>query len=809
MPLMALTDKINLPKQGVQKKHDEYKNFQFFLFVKTVVLLILFSTNILAQSTHSIMLHIHNRSFDPLQSPLLKTALSSASAATIKPRYFIVQFTSPITQKDRNMLEQMHIRVYDYIPDFAFIVRMSRDRCQMLNNTPRVRWVGPYTAPYKISQELLEHAATVSPKNLSSKTMILRVSIFPDENMADISSKLSNYGKIINTYRTHWQISFQLEISPKDIPRLSQIQGIKWISTLPSWQLMNNIASSIVNVAQVRKRFGLYGDGQVVAVCDTGLDQGKIKPESLHDDFEDGAGQSRVKNLFNLTQRFFNDNPDDIFSGHGTHVAGTILGNGYLSGSHPKMNYFPDTSYAGIAPKAQLVFQAAEDSNTGMLLGLILDLNKIFAQAYFADARIHSNSWGAATGSTYSAECADVDQFMWDNKNFLIVFAAGNSGVDMDHDGRIDPYAICSPATAKNCLTIGGSESVRQDDGYTCAWGECWPTLYAKDPIASDHLADNPDGMAAFSSRGPTIDGRFKPDLVAPSTNIISARSSKANLNGWGLTENEHYVFMGGTSMATPMASGTALLMREYLMKIGIDNPSAALIKACLLNAAVSMHPGQYKNDEQQEIPDINPNNVNGWGRLNLEKGVYPTAPISIIYKYTDLISTDETITYYFENLDSQYPIKINLVWTDYPGTPMAQGGLVNDLDFHVVGPDDQIHYPDNAMNKSVVNTLQYDTKYAFFLSDMNVCGMRFTLEKIPSFLDAVSICISNPDAIQDDIWIRVYDISEDKLPGKLRHEKKYQYLPSGWTTLPIDHIECQSREFLIAIEKTAQTFVL
>jgi hypothetical protein len=105
-------------------------------------------------------------------------------------------------------------------------------------------------------------------------------------------------------------------------------------------------------------------------------------------------------------------------------VAGTILGNGFRSGSHPSMNYFPQTSYAGIAPKAQLVFQAAEDSNTGMLLGLILDLNKIFEQAYFANARIHSNSWGAASASTYSSECSDVDQFMF--TAFFKLTSSGN-----------------------------------------------------------------------------------------------------------------------------------------------------------------------------------------------------------------------------------------------------------------------------------------------------------------------------------------------------------------------------------------------
>jgi hypothetical protein len=788
-------------------KINTLSQFMFKYLLYAILLLITLSTTTNANNSNAtIMLHLNNHSYDPIHTqPETPPFLTKKSIKNQSPRYFIIQFNAPIEQQDRNMMESMQIRVYDYIPDFAFIVRMQESMCQELSNNSRIRWIGAYRPELKIAPELTVRLIKATPQLKKAQKIMLRVNVFPEENVTQIRHQISKFATIKNSYQTKWQTAFQLETSLGKISDLAHIQAIKWISTLPRWQLFNNVASDIVHVAQVRNRFALYGEGQVVGVCDTGLDQGKTKPESLHDDFEDGDGHSRVNKLFNLTQSFFNDNPDDIFSGHGTHVAGTILGNGFLSGSHPGMNYFPQNCYAGIAPKAHLVFQAAEDSNTGILLGLILDLSKIFEQAYFADARIHSNSWGAATASTYSSECSDVDQFMWDNKDFLIVFAAGNSGIDMDHDGRIDPFSICSPASSKNCLTVGGSESVRPDEGYTCAWGDFWPSQYAKDPIASDHLADNQNGMAAFSSRGPTVDGRFKPDIVAPATNIISTRSSKASLDGWGLCSNQYYLYMGGTSMATPIVSGTAVLMREYLTKIGIDTPSSALIKAALLNAAESMHVGQYGNAQYQEIPDIHPNNVNGWGLLNLENAVYPKSPLSIIYKYEDLLSTNETVTYYFENLDAQYPIKINLVWTDYPGSPVAQGGLVNDLDIHVVGPDEEIHYPDNAMNQSTVQSLKYDTGFPVFLSDKPVCAMRFTLEHTPSFLDSVSISVANPEIIQDDIWIRVYDISEkNHQPETLRYEKKYQYLPSGWTTLPVDHIEFQCKEFLVSIEKNS-----
>ncbi|MEK7790051.1 MAG: S8 family serine peptidase, partial [Deltaproteobacteria bacterium] len=86
---------------------------------------------------------------------------------------------------------------------------------------------------------------------------------------------------------------------------------------------------------------------------------------------------------------------------------------------------------------------------------------------------------------------------------------------------------------------------------------------WGAEPIASDMPSNNPNGLAAFSSRGPTPDGRLKPDVVAPGTNVLSARSHMPNSEKlWG-EYNEHYLWSGGTSMATPLVSGSAALVRQ------------------------------------------------------------------------------------------------------------------------------------------------------------------------------------------------------------------------------------------------------
>src|SRR5439155_4938446 len=123
-----------------------------------------------------------------------------------------------------------------------------------------------------------------------------------------------------------------------------------------------------------------------------------------------------------------------------------------------------------------------------------------------------------------------------------------------------------------------------------------------------------------FSSRGPADDGRVKPDIVAPGTNIVSARSHYPGAGTlYGPYEtNANYVYSAGTSMATPLAAGAGVLARQWLTLHGIADPSGASVKAVLLNTAANMAPGQYGTGPTQEIPYTRPNSVDGWGRVDL-----------------------------------------------------------------------------------------------------------------------------------------------------------------------------------------------
>ncbi|MBK7962781.1 MAG: S8 family serine peptidase [Bdellovibrionales bacterium] len=160
---------------------------------------------------------------------------------------------------------------------------------------------------------------------------------------------------------------------------------------------------------------GFEGQGQTAAMADTGVDSGDVA--TLHQDF---AGASVQGQIFGLYSKSWGDP-----MGHGTHVAGSIVGRGNAS---PVMAGSSWRLQRGAAPAAQFVGQSMWSP---MLSNLMVpsQLSALFAKAYQGGARVHSNSWGAPNNlGAYDNYANQVDTYTFENQDMLVIFAAGNSG---------------------------------------------------------------------------------------------------------------------------------------------------------------------------------------------------------------------------------------------------------------------------------------------------------------------------------------------------------------------------------------------
>ena len=419
-------------------------------------------------------------------------------------------------------------------------------------------------------------------------------------------------------------------LSVDDVLDIVRQPSVMWLRFEPQMAFSNDQSKNHMKISTMRSYFttDLDGSGQIVAVADSGLDED-------HGDFG-----TRVVGNFDVIG---DGSTADKHSGHGTHVACTVLGDGTKGG------------YAGVAPDAELYFQAMENDNTGNFQSP--SLNYLLNTAYNSGARIHTNSWGSSAASNqgkYTSESEDVDDRAnnYDRvyngvEGLTILFAAGNDGPNSGTVG--------SPSTAKNSVTVGNHQA-----RYNGA----------------------PDNLMSGSSRGPTDDGRIKPDIIAPGGYVRSCRAQEAQDIAGSSWQSTWYLEYTGTSMATPNAAGASALIREYLLEIAQrPSPQGALIKALLVLGA-----------EDINARDI-PNNDEGWGRVNLKETLAPSQGRGIWVDDRSVLSnTGQSKSYVFNVTFANSQLKTVLAWSDARGSRFSSNQLVNNLDLEVESPDGTIY---------------------------------------------------------------------------------------------------------------------
>jgi serine protease AprX len=278
------------------------------------------------------------------------------------------------------------------------------------------------------------------------------------------------------------------------------------------------------------------GTGVGVAVIDTGID-GTLP------DFSDASGASRV--VASVVTNPDARTPRDTY-GHGTHVAGIIAGDG-------RQRAFDDPvrgRYVGIAPDANLIaIKASDDAGRGTILDAIYGLQFAVDHKDLYNIRVVNLSLSSTVAQSYRTDPLDAAVESAYFHGILVVAAAGNRGA-------ADDATDYSPGNDPFALSVGAV-----DDHGTTERGD--------------------DTVTDWSSTGSTQDGIMKPELAAPGAHIVSTLahgSAFAELCPTCIVDDS-YMRLGGTSMAAPVAAGTAALLFQLHPEWTPDQVKSTLIE--------------------------------------------------------------------------------------------------------------------------------------------------------------------------------------------------------------------------------------
>jgi subtilisin-like proprotein convertase family protein len=473
------------------------------------------------------------------------------------------------------------------------------------------------------------------------------------------------------------------ELSPSEVDRLARDPAVVAIERELSPELTDERTSQIM-AGNLNAFLAPSGPGYLawhdarfpspfsfaIDVTDSGVDDGTDTPD--HPDFYE-SGSTLLPDRMNYQVNYSGDPQIRDCTGHGTNVASIAAG--YNSGANDADGF----SYGlGVAPRAEIGSSKLFRCN-GTAPGSFSP-STMASAAYTGDARISNNSWGSGTAlgwGSYTARSAEYDQLVRDaqtgtgaNEEMVEVFAAGNDG-DARLGAENEGYgSISAEGSAKNVITVGASEGVRPSGTDGC--------------LTTDADANSARDIVNFSSRGPTDDGRLKPDLVAPGTHVTGAQPPAGSLPFTGVCNASfatNYSLASGTSQAAPQVAGAAALVRERFGPILGSAPSPAMTKAMLINTATDLAGGD--NGKGATIAG-GPNADQGWGRVNLGSTFDSTTTRQLYDQGSTFDASGEAADVRtFSVPDASKPIKVTLVWTDAPG-PFNGNPYVNDLDLDV-----------------------------------------------------------------------------------------------------------------------------
>lgn len=642
--------------------------------------------------------------FDPLKDgePQIPANLKATEEGL---SLYIVQFKGPVTREWKQILKNEGSEICGYVPHFALLVRMDPTTKKKIEKLWFVRWIGLYHPYYKISPEFqtlkqnngrgsylmdVGWRSYLDPLYVSSgnlQSMVLYA--LPYVNWSEVSSIVNGLGGEVKGITGVFPGRMIVWAPPSVIEELAKIDGIYYVSPYKPKTFLNNttvyvVQSDVLTVASdnwpdatadtvIAGSLPLWdrnikGQGELITVFDTGVDYYSCW-------FRDPEGDPPGPN--HIVIEDYTDEGGDLQDGgacdHGTHVTGTVAGDPSRGGANSISDY-RGNAYLGRIYMQDIGYERGVSCALG-----ITDFYTSLGKAYTRGSRIHTNSWGYTGDGSYQYEAIDIDVFTFINQDMVVTVAAGNDGPAANTVGP--------PSTAKNCISVGSTYRESYDS-------------------SADTLSD-------FSSRGPTDDGRYKPEVTAPGGRYPPAGPrgdwreyilSAAPGSTWG-TPSCAAAGMMGTSMATPAVAAAAALVRQYYREgwypsgtqnaADAFNPSGALVKATLIVSCEDM------NGDDNGVDNPIPNFEEGFGRVKLDSALYFQGddPQRLAILDVASLTTGQADTYVITVNSALRPFRMALVWYDTAAAANANPTIINDLDLILIDPNGTEYHGNQMTN--------------------------------------------------------------------------------------------------------------
>lgn len=510
----------------------------------------------------------------------------------------------------------------------------------ILRSKPTLRWESPSFQekfPYKKFLQQLED----NPDEMFQVTVVFQSDINPSE----AAREAAQAGSIISSVFP----SYFVEGKASEILKLSNSSDIEAVDSAFHNSIQTNINALPAIGADLLDYLGNSGSGINVEISDSGY---PWNGTDTHPDIP----------LPNATASFCRNDPtanSTDGNGHGTGTAGIALGRGKK-----------DVRYRGVANGSYYIAFKFVNCPFGID---DQNLSRLFVAAAGNNSAVSINSWEVDNSNgVYDLFANKIDNAVngtyansTGGPNYLTVIVA--SGNDNDF--------TASPATCKNCISVGASVTGNWDN-----------VSHSIPPSNCPFYIDPPANRACFSNYGP-VNSRVKPDLLAPGAVIVTT-------DAWYLSGN-YYTTQGaaGTSASAPYVAGLAAILME-------DDATykywPELVKARLINTAIAL-PGISTNLQGR-------GHVNGYGARYGQSGIFVTT-LSVGNYTNSTLATSQNYSFSVNPSNNPKELKLTLVYTDDPGN---NGNIVQNLSLRLYYPNSTLAAqdvsPDTVRQISLAN---------------------------------------------------------------------------------------------------------